>query len=86
MPSFIRHLLDRRLIHIAWLIGSGAALLLAQAFDPYVFGFSVLAACGVSATLLFGTLLLSPRRIFYALVAAAPCLYSLSVLYSYKRA
>lgn len=82
--DFLRRWFATRTPYLGWLLASTAALLVAQWWDPYVFGFATLGAMGVSALLVVASLLCGRRWLWWALLAATPALASLVLLSSYR--
>jgi hypothetical protein len=71
-------------LYVCWLIVSTAALAVARAYDPYVFGFAAFSAAFVSAALIGLGWWHGLRAFAWALVAALPTTAAFVELSSYR--
>ena len=70
--------------YAAWMAVSAVLLVVAQATDPYVFGFAAFAAAAVSAALVVISLPFGGRALLWAAIASLPTLLSFAVLSTYN--
>jgi len=66
--------------YLGWLGLSAALLAVAWVFDPYVFGFAVLGALGISGGLFVLALFFGRRPVLLAALAGLPAVIAFAVL------
>jgi hypothetical protein len=80
----LRSVLAGRVVYVAWTALSAAALAVAKASDPYLFGLAAFIAAVLSGILALGALAFAYRRLPWAVLAALPTVVSFAILQTYK--
>jgi hypothetical protein len=84
MVSNLKRFFSSALPYAVWFFVSVALLAGAYFADPYIFGFCSLGAAALSGALVVGALLFALKRLPWAALSAAPTLFAMLVLSTFR--
>ena len=80
----LAQLFATRMPYVLWAVVSTIVLFASWAIDPYVFGFAAFGTAGASGLFLVAALVCGFRQLPWALLGAAPTVFSFALLSTYK--